>query len=111
MTTVLLEELIEKSAELTDAEKHKLAKYLLSVSPTEKANTAQINPKSVSPNIAWLKQHRSEVKGQYVALENGKLLAQGQTLREAEQKAFENGAQKPLLTYIPKDDEDVFGGW
>jgi hypothetical protein len=110
MATVLLEELIEKSAGLTDAEKHKLVNHLLSAS-LEKPDASQVRPKSVSPNIVWLKQHRNEIKGKYVALENGKLQGQGENLREAEREAFENGAQKPLLTYISNDDKEVFGGW
>lgn len=111
METVLLNELMEKSSRLSEVEKQELIKYLLKISGKTANGEAQKRKKTVNPNILWLKQHRDEVAGNYVALEKGRLVGQGKTLREAEKQAIENGAQKPLLTYIPAKDEEVFGGW
>jgi hypothetical protein len=106
MSTVI-DEIVEKTAELTDAERRELIRLL----QEEERKAKSKNKKNPSPNIEWLKAHRSEVAGNYVALENGELIAKGRTLREVDQEAKRKGAKKPLLTYVAREDEELWGGW
>ena len=107
MSTAILEEIVEKTAELTDAERRELIRLL----QEEEAKEKQKSRKNPSPNIEWLKAHRSEVAGKYVALEDGELIAEGRTLREVDREAKRKGAKKPLLTYVAGENEEVWGGW
>lgn len=107
MPTTVLNELVEKAVVLTSAERRELLR-LLQEQEKEIESNGKKNP---SPNIEWLKEHRDEVAGKYVALEDGKLVGQGRNIREADQEAKRNGAQKPLLTYVAREDEELWGGW
>lgn len=103
----VLDEIIEKAAQLSDAERRELIQLL----QDEERKTKSTGGKNPSPNIEWLKAHRNEVAGKYVALENGELIAQGRTLREVDQEAKQKGAKKPLLTYVAREDEEIWAGW
>ncbi len=103
----VLDEVIEKVEKLTDEERRELMKFL----QKQKGDTEQNGGKNPSPNIEWLKTHRNEVAGKYVALENGKLIAVGKTLREVDREAKRIGAEKPLLTYVAREDEELWAGW
>lgn len=107
MQTVL-DEIIEKTRKFSDAERDELIRVLQDQKNESKTNGEK---KGVSPNIEWLKKHRSEVAGKHVALENGKLVGQGRTIKEADQEAKRGGAKKFLLTYVPREDEELWGGW
>ena len=107
MPTAVLNEIVEKVAVLTSAERRELFQLLQKQERKTESNR-KINP---NPNIEWLKKHRSEYAGSYVALKDGELIAFGRTIKEADLKAKEKGAVKFLLHYIPADDEEVWGGW
>lgn len=107
MSTAVLNEIVEKAVVLTRAERRELLRLLQEQEEKIKLS----GKKNPSPNIEWLKEHREEVAGKYVALENGKLVGQGRNIREADQEAKRNGAQKPLLTYVAREDEEIWGGW
>lgn len=103
----IIDEIIEKVPALTSAERRELIQLLQEEEQKAKTNGGK-NP---SPNIEWLKAHRREVAGKYVALEDGKLIAEGRTLREVDREAKRKGATKPLLTYIAREDEELWAGW
>ena len=103
----VLAEIVEKVPTLTSAERRELIQLLQEEERKAKTNGGK-NP---SPNIEWLKAHRDEVAGKYVALEDGKLIAEGKTLREVDREAKQKGASKPLLTYVAREDEELWAGW
>ena len=103
----VLAEIVEKVPTLTSAERRELIQLLQEEERKAKTNGGK-NP---SPNIEWLKAHRDEVAGKYVALEDGKLIAEGKTLREVDREAKQKGASKPLLTYVAREDEELWSGW
>ncbi len=107
MSTTVLDEIVEKVPILTSEERRELIQLLQEEEIKDKENGGK-NP---SLNIEWLKAHRSEVAGKYVALEDGKLIAEGKTLREVDQKAKQKGSIKPLLTYVAREDEELWAGW
>ena len=106
MQTVL-DEVIEKVRTLTDEQQDKVIEVI-------KENKTRKNSKKgfVHPNTIWIKEHHAEYAGMYVALKDGKFVAAGKTIKEADIKAKEKGFKNTLLTYLPREDEEIFcGGW
>ena len=60
---------------------------------------------------AWLKEHRDEYAGQYVALSGDELVAQAPSLKELYKLVNEIGAYRPFFVRIEAKDEPPFGGW
>lgn len=105
----ILDEIIEKTEQISDEEVDKLMEVLQQRKQKTKSNGEK---GYVSPNTIWVKEHHAEYAGNYVALKDGELVAYGKTIKEANTKAKEKGVKNPLLTYIPRDDEEIFcGGW
>jgi hypothetical protein len=108
MSTVL-DEIVEKTAQLSDAERRELIQLL-----QEQETKTKPNGKKgfVHPNTIWIKEHHAEYAGKHVALKDGELIAVGDTIKEADLKAKAKGVKNPLLAYLPKEDEELFfGGW
>jgi hypothetical protein len=62
--------------------------------------------------MEWLKTHREEYGGQYVALDGAQLLAIGPNYRTAREKALAAGKPNAFVTYLSKPDEIAeMGGW
>lgn len=59
----------------------------------------------------WLKQHRHEYPGQYIAIEGDKLYAHGLDGRKTLAEARQAGAKHPLIVRVEAEDELPFGGW
>src|SRR5205823_2249799 len=59
----------------------------------------------------WLKQHRSEYAGDWVALEGASLLARGASARQVLDAANIKGCEQPLVVHIPSEPDLPFGGW
>jgi hypothetical protein len=60
--------------------------------------------------MRWLKEHRAEYVGQWVALDGDRLLAHGTNSREVREEARKSGVELPLVVEIEADDLP-FGGW
>lgn len=108
MQAVTIDEIIEKAATFTSEERQSLIKLLQEQENKPKPNGGK---RIVQPNIEWLKKHRGEYAGNYVALKDGKLVAFAGTIKEADLLAKEKGVKNSLLHYIPAEDEEVWGGW
>jgi hypothetical protein len=62
--------------------------------------------------LEWLKSHREEYGGQYVALDGDRLLAVGPNYPVTREKALAAGKPHAFVTYLPKpDDIGEMGGW
>ncbi len=62
--------------------------------------------------MEWLKSHRKEHGGQYIALDGDQLLAVGSNYRIAREKALAAGKPNAFVTYLSKPDEVAeMGGW
>jgi hypothetical protein len=108
MQAVLIDEMIEKAANLTSEERQKLIRALQKQEGEPKTNGGKGN---IHPNTIWIKEHHAEYAGKYVALKDGELIAFGKTIKEADLKAKEKGVKNTMLTYLPKEDEELWGGW
>ena len=62
-------------------------------------------------HLAWLKAHREEYAGQYVALDGERLVGSGATMREAQEQARRQDIEHPFLTYVSSVNDAPFGGW
>jgi hypothetical protein len=58
-----------------------------------------------SRRLEWLKSHREEYGGQYVALDGDRLIAVAPNYRIAREKALAAGKPSAFVTYLPKPDE------
>jgi hypothetical protein len=62
--------------------------------------------------MEWLKSHREEHGGQYVALDGDQLLDVGSNYRITREKALAAGKPNACFTYLSKSDEVAkMGGW
>lgn len=104
----VLDEIVEQTKQLSDEDRDKLMQIL-----QEQKNKPQQTESQgyVSPDTIWIKEHHDEYAGNYVALQDGELVAYGKTIKEADTKAKAKGVKNPLLHYIPASDEEVWGGW
>lgn len=108
MEAVLLNEIIEKTVKLKPEERKILIRVL-----QEQENKPETNGGKgfVHPNTLWVKKHRAEYAGKYVALEDGRLVGTGGNFPEASTDAKKNGSQNPMITYVFPLNGEPFGGW
>lgn len=104
----VLDEIVEKTKQLSDEDRDKLLRILQEQKQKTKSNGGN---GIVHPNTTWVKEHRAEYQGKYVALEDGKLVGTGENYPEALAEARRNGSEKPMITYIFPLDSVPFGGW
>lgn len=60
---------------------------------------------------AWLREHRAEYTGQYVALYGDQLIAHGQDGRAVLRQAKSAGFPRALMIYVEALEAAPFGGW
>lgn len=118
MLIAIFDEIIEKSAELTIEERRELVRLLQEQQIKKQAEERAKKPKVtsnkdyvVSPNIEWLKENQHKYRGLHVALKDGELIATGRTTKEADLAAKAKGFNKTFWRYIPREDEEFWGGW
>ncbi len=104
----VIDEIIEKTLQISDEDRDKLIQVLEKQKQKSKPNGKK---GSVHPNTIWVKEHRAEYQGKYVALQDGELVATGKNYPEALTQAKKLGVEKPMITYIFPLDSEPFGGW
>lgn len=70
-----------------------------------------VDPIDLSREMNWLKAHRGEYPGQWVALDGDRLIAHGAEAREVYQAARAAGLSAPFVEQILPTDDLPFGGW
>lgn len=115
MSVERLNELKRQADELTAGERLQLADYLNNTTnqPDAKdefsdAETDRLRKRAI---MNWLKEHRSEYAGKYVALDGERLIGFGTTFREASESAREAGVERPFVDYVSPPDGIGWGGW
>ncbi len=76
-----------------------------------KTQIKRVEPIDLSREIQWLKEHRHEYIGQWVAIDGNRLVSHGATAREVYTAAREAGVKSPLVEYISPMEDMPFGGW
>jgi len=122
-----LEQIIEEVRKLPADEQRRLLAALESLDSNGEAQPANQEPSPQKPQslhvnngmdeirqlrMEWLKSHREEHCGQYVAMDGDQLLAVGPNFRIAREKALAAGKPNAFVTYLSKPDEiGAMGGW
>ena len=104
---------------LTRQEKQELAQFLfdqtqLDATATDSETTTTAHSATANnraQHLTWLKAHREEYAGQYVALDGDRLAGSGATLREAHEQAQMQGVAQPFLVHVSSEQVAPFGGW
>lgn len=119
MATELFNDLVRRASELTPQEKRRLARVLsqeAGISETAfveagiPLNAAGLHSQKREQHMAWLKAHREEYSGRYVALDGDQLMGDGRTIREATERAKDNGCESPFLVYVLSSEVVADGG-
>lgn len=129
MGNELLHDLMERSAELTPEEKQSFARFLaeqehrgngegLTINANDNnpgdngmtPNAVELHSQRREQHLAWLKAHRHEYSGRYVALDGDQLMATGRNIKEAAERAKDNGCDTPFLVYVLSNDVLADGG-
>jgi hypothetical protein len=113
-----LEQIVEQTRSLSQGDKRKLRQILdLELEQAQRQEHAQpTSGDSDAENtrrerLEWLKAHREQYAGQYVALAGSVLVGHGRTIREAHEQARRNGVEKPFLVRMTSESEVLFAGW
>jgi hypothetical protein len=114
-----LEEIIREARSLSPVERQKLRQALDQELEQTLRDSVQLPQRNNGEDDAirkrrleWLKSHRQEYGGQYVALDNDRLLAVGSSYHIAREQALAAGKPNAFITYLPKPDEIAeMGGW
>lgn len=64
-----------------------------------------------SQELRWLKEHRQEYMGQWVALDGERLISHGAKAREVFDAARAAGVEVPFIAHLDPPEELPFGGW
>ncbi len=119
MATELFNDLVRRASGLTPQEKRRLARVLSQedgngetafVEGRTPLNAAGLHSQKREQHMAWLKAHREEYSGRYVALNGDQLMGDGRTIREATERAKENGCDSPFLVYVLSSEVVADGG-
>lgn len=62
-------------------------------------------------HLSWLKAHREEYAGKYVALDGDRLVGSGSSIREAHEQGRRAGVDHPFLVHVSSVNDAPFGGW
>ena len=121
-----LEQIIKEARKLPVEEQRRLRDALETLDSIEEAqpvnqNTSPQKPQCPHVNneddeirrrrMEWLKSHREEYAGQYVALAGDVLVGHGATIREAHEQAKQNAVENPFLVRLTSESEVLFAGW
>ena len=117
MSVELLETIKQQIAGLSPQQRSELILYLQEQEKQDVSSSAA-SPDSDAAEIMrqrraqWLKTHRDEFGGQYVALDGDRLVGTGRNFHEALQAARALGVAQSFVTYLPKTDEiGYMGDW
>jgi len=109
MSTVTIETILTQIAQLPPDERRKLRQMLEQEEPRTKPPLDKRVPPIPMPDgkleMAWLRDHRREYIGQWVALDGNRLIAHGTDHQQVFAAAEADGAYLPLITFIEDPDK------
>jgi hypothetical protein len=111
MSAPTLNEIKQQVLRLTDEDRKALSEFLATQTDGAAENGKQGEPRDFSREMEWIRQNRESYRGQFVALNEGQLVACGAKEREVWEAAKLAGASVPFLAYIETTAEETFGGW
>lgn len=104
-----VERILEKARRLPPDERRRLREAL------DREEQAKVRPSEYAPDLSrefrWIKEHRSEYAGQWVAVRGDRLLSSGPNGKAVYEAARAAGDRSPFVTRIEPADELPFAGW
>lgn len=97
------QEIIDKARNLPFGEQQRLLRALQENLERQKDEAASQDEEMRRRRLEWLKAHREEYAGQYVALDGDRLVGEGATIREAREEALQNGVANPFLVRLESE--------
>lgn len=88
-----------------------LAHSRKSLPPKRVLKVKRVAPLDITKELNWIKEHRTEYVGEWVALKGDVLISHGSNGLEVYEKARSAGIKNPFLAQIESEDELPFGGW
>ncbi|MGH9802754.1 MAG: DUF5678 domain-containing protein [Blastocatellia bacterium] len=79
--------------------------------PTERQQPLRVKMPDSSREMRWIKEHRKEYAGQWVALDGDRLLSHGMNAKEVFAAADQSGVTDPFFAHLEPADALPFGGW
>lgn len=112
MSSEQLDALKEQLAQLTPEQKLEVAQLLFEQARSDMpGGSSKSDALKREQHLAWLKEHREQYAGQYVALDGDRLVGCGPTIRDAHKQAREQGIENPFLVHVSSANDAPFGGW
>jgi sorbitol-specific phosphotransferase system component IIBC len=112
MSAELLNFIKEQISALTVQEKAQLADYLIKEnSQHPQAQDYDQTDEIRRKRMEWIKTHRDEYDGRYVAFYGDVLVGVGLTIREAREEAISKGIDNPFLVRITSEQTTLSAGW
>jgi hypothetical protein len=104
-----VERIIEEVRRLPPGERRRLREALDREDQTGVRPSDQIV--DLSRELRWIKEHRAEHAGQWVAVRGDRLISSGPDGRQVYEAARAAGDERPFVTRIEPADELPFAGW
>lgn len=114
MSVEQLQYLKQQIAALPLSEKEQLAAFLseqLSQADDSLPTTDIADDEIRQRRLEWIKAHREEYAGKYVALQGDTLVGVGSSIKEAHEQAKAKGFQNPFLVRLDSEKEILSAGW
>ena len=113
MSTITVERIEKQINELTAKDRAELLRRINT--PKARSGGSQETAVAgrngyVSPNTIWIRDNSHLYRGQYVAIKDGKFIAAGRTIRDADLAARSLGISDPLLHYVLAEGEVAYCG-
>ena len=107
-----LEQIIDEVRALSPGEKSKLRQALdRELEQQAPAQSSRPGYPTNEQERAWIKAHRDEYLGQWVALDGDHLVAHGTDAKKVYEEAREQGIKAPYLVHVTPKVEAYVGGW
>lgn len=115
MSSDLVNSLMEQLKALSAPEKRLIASQLMEQADNEEQAQILDLPEDVRyrrREYQWIREHKEEYAGQWVALEGDTLYAHGSSARQVLEEAEKAGAKLPFIARVHSPDDLYFtGGW
>lgn len=109
MASADVERIIEEVRRLPPGERQRLREVL------DREDQTGVRPSDhvvdLSRELHWIKEHRAEYAGQWVAVRGDRLISSGPDGRQVYEAARAAGDERPFVTRVEPADELPFAGW
>jgi hypothetical protein len=116
MAQITLTEMIEAARTLPPEDQRRLRQWLEDQERKEaeqqkRQEAVRQQVERFQQAMKWIREHRDEYLGQWVALEGGQLISHGMDALKVHAEAKAAGIEAPFLEHIVEEKEPFYAGW